>query len=252
MKKLLTILFLVCVSLVVLPIEKVYAFGGSEYEVHHIFPREHFAILGDQYCFKLTENEHKWVTFGKGFHEDWKRVTVPSLSDGLIKGDILEKDSGISNYAQRQAAIIAGMRILSYHTFMVNYNNADRNSDQVIDNSHFVATTFDFWGNLYYNLAYIVSLPAKMIHYLLYAVQNGGLMVAVFEIPWVLKEAVLGLGLSLIMLIIGPVIGFLCHPAWSIGGFLVSNYNWYYVNLLTSIFDILYCIVKGIWIILFW
>lgn len=232
--------------------------NASEYELHHIFPQENFRSLGDDYTIAVTYFEHKWITHGDGFHTDWDKRTKPSLQHGLIKGDIIV-DGNISNYAQRQAALIAGQRILSYQLFTVRYSNdqnaqdARKNGPNYSNSSHLLASSFDLCGNVLYNVSYVLSMPAKIIHFWIYTIGHWHPEYNLLGlIWWTLYEVVVGVCLAIIMLFVGSAIGIVCHPMWSIGGLVMSMENYYTVNLITTIYNLLDAWFGSLWIILFW
>lgn len=254
MKFLKKIFFLVIIAFCGLSfnIQTGYAFGNSTYESHHIFPQKRgFDHLGDESCFQLTEFEHRWVEYSGGFKGDWENFENGILSR---KGDFTEDSSTISNYGMRCAAYVAGKRILSYHLFTVDHNSKNGDGDRSI--SGLLATKFDFWGNIFYNLGYIMGIPAKLIHFWIYALPQHdsfyGQPSVGYLIFWGIKETILGLIQAVIMLFIGPIIGLIMHPLWSLGGLLFSTSNPILVNGLSTACWLIGVIVGPIVNIVIW
>ena len=65
----------------------VMAYGKSEYEYQHIYPRQYFQSLGDPYTFKVKEFEHRWIHVSKGYDNDWKDVKENTPWISRILGD---------------------------------------------------------------------------------------------------------------------------------------------------------------------
>jgi hypothetical protein len=223
-----------------------YAFGNSTYESHHIFPQRYFEQLGDSSCFQLREFEHKWVETSGGYTSDWEN------DEHWFSSFI--SDGNITSYGVRCAAFNAGTRILSYHLFVVDHNRTTGDGAREI--SGLTAWKFDFWSNIYYNIGYLCSIPAKIIHFWIYIIPLHNTFYGYpsigYLIGWSLWESFVGAILSIVMLFVGSVIGFIAHPLWSLGGFLVSLDNPVRVNLLSSLYWLIASVIKSIWILVFW
>ena len=52
------------------------AYGNSEYEFNHIYPRanDKYGSVGDPYTIEIKEFEHRWLHNSGGFDSDWNKV----------------------------------------------------------------------------------------------------------------------------------------------------------------------------------
>lgn len=238
----------------------VMAYGKSEYEYQHIYPRQYFQSLGDPYTFKLKEFEHRWIHVSKGYDNDWKDVkeNTPWISRILGDNYLLTDDGDISMYSKKNAAIIAASRHITYAFYLYDYNTEKSNM--------MTAMHFDGISNTLYNVSYLVSIPAKLIHFSAEMFQRGtcigngnkqeydGETISKMAI-WMVKETAIGIVLSVIMIPVGFIIGLTFHPfqtaanlLFSVSGFLDFFNN----NFIMTIGYFIKAFFHSIWIIFSW
>lgn len=263
--------FIIILALVVLLFIPTYvsAFGQSKYEYHHIFPRAHFGSIGDDSVIKLREFEHKWLHFTKGalvktdaprnkrgFDGDWNKVNISasykskSIKDWLWSGNY---ESGITAYGNRNGALIAGKRILSYKILTRDYD------DRGI--SGLLVTKFDGASNILYNVSYLLSIPSKAISFFKFAMNDPNIYTEgklitdfkkIYLMIWGTFQLVFGFFASIIMLYISPFIGFLAHPLQTIANLTISLSDPIHTNIIASLWGLVLAIAEPLLNLFFW
>lgn len=232
-------------------------FNRAGFEYHHLFAQEYFESAIDEsnkITLKLRNYEHVWWLHGySDFNNDWEKVekNVPFILK-LFGGSSnqLSKDGKISNYALRNGALIAGSRVISYQWVVYDYNK------KVITKPGFLfATHFDGVSNLLYNVSYILSIPAKAIHFTIMCIKSipeYGFGDSLRMFVWMLLQQVIGLISSIVMVFVGTIIGLLCHPLQTLGNLTVSFSNPLMNNLLVTLIDLIKAIFLPVIHIIFW
>lgn len=266
-----TLLLLMLLIIFLTISSSVLAYGNSEYEYHHIFPRQYFNSLGDNSTFKLKEYEHRWIHNSGGFDKDWEEaVDGVSIFPEWIKDPETElySDSNIKDnikiYSKRKAAMIAGSRFVSYHFLVYDYNSFKKGGGKKINKpGMFLSFHLDGVSNLLYNLSYITSIPAKTLHFTLEifkrstGIFNGrrskyGLWKGIKMFVWMTISEVIGFFSATIMLWLGTIIGAIFHPLETLSGILISITDPILTNILMSLVDLAVSVVKPLINILFW
>lgn len=245
----------------------VLAYGNSEYEYHHIFPRQYFNSLGDNTTIKLKEYEHRWIHNSGGFDKDWEdAVDFVSILPEWIKDPKTElyNDHNIKTYSKRKAAMIAGNRFVSYHFLVYDYDSFKKGGGRKINKPGMLLSFhLDGVSNLLYNLSYITSIPAKTIHFSLEifkrstGIFNGrrakyGLWKGLKMFIWMAISELIGFFSATIMLGIGTIIGTIFHPLETTSGILISITDPFMSNILMSLYDLTLSTIKPFFNILFW
>ncbi len=120
---------------------------------------------------------------------------------------------------------------------------------------NYVATSLDFSTNVLYNFSYIVNTPSKLLHNIKTDIaiekdyfSNSGMLsrsigagTKIAFIFWDILQAVTGIGLALVMLLLGSLIGLLFHPIHSIVNLIPALWNvcvtlWHAVAYLFNLF----------------
>ena len=254
------------ISLLMILSSNGYSFGRSILEYHHLYKQEYYGEYGHKYTEEMYEFEHRWITISGGYDVDWDKAALGSTNllsrifGSKYNSDKLYNDEGhILMYSKKNAAIIAGSRHFSYHFFTYDYN------------SHAItgllSAHFDGASNILYNVAYICSIPAKIIHFSWFCCkpnnylmdQNGSGCIQDYSIIARLRmfllmlwSLLLGLVYSIIMLFVGTLIGLCCHPFETIGNITVSFVDPMRNNLLISIIELCKAIIKPLISIVYW
>lgn len=231
----------------------------SEVDYHHIYPQQYFKSVGHPYTFELKTYDHIWLHSSGGFDNDWEKVAdnVPFIWKMFGNPQIADEDA-VTMYSKRNAALITGSRIISYTIFTYDYRNKGK--------SGLLAMHFDGVSNALYNVSYIMSIPAKFVHFSLECFKRGtgmfngnrkvyGIAVATTMFLWMLWTLFSGLLLAIVGLFIGTLIGIVCHPFQTLGNLIFSANgisDAFMNNLLVSLFDMACAVIKPLWQILFW
>jgi len=267
MKSKILFLLLVTLFIIITISSSTLAYGNSEYEYHHIFPRQYFNSLGDNTTFKIKEYEHRWIHNSGGFDKDWEdAVDFVSILPKWIKNPKTElySDSNIKTYAKRKAAMIAGSRFVSYHWLVYDYNSFKTGGGKKINKPGiFLSFHLDGVSNMLYNISYITSIPAKTFHFTLEifkrttGIFNGNK--AKYDIwkglkmfVWLTISEIIGFISASIMLGIGTIIGTIFHPLETLSGILVSLTDPFMSNIIISTYDLILATIKPFFNVLFW
>lgn len=255
----------------------VYSFGVSKYEYHHIYPKQYFdnedfvnsldiSEYVDKRVIKLREFEHFWIHYSpetlidsgstkyeKGFDGDWEKVN----HDKTIKPTgviipIFTTRFAVTPYTKRKTAIILGSRLISYRIVTYDYD-----SHKV---KGLLSGEFDLVSNLLYNTAYITAIPAKAISFGKFILQDrpvfkSGLLSVFGKFylwAWLIIQLIWGFICAMVMLLVGTILGFLCHPLDSLGGLLFSFHDLFTTNLITSCYDFGVALLKPLINIFYW
>lgn len=234
-----------------------HGYGNSEYEYQHIYPQQYFNRAGDSYTFKLKEYEHRWVHVSGGYDSDWEAVDekIPFLAKLFGINYLKDDDGSVSLFAKKNAAIIAGARHITYAFVLYDYRSRDI--------TMLTAMHFDGVSNILYNGTYILSIPAKIIHFTSECFKRGtglfngdksvyGLAAAGWMFLWMLWETIIGLIFAIVMIPVGAIIGTLCHPFQTLANLTISFSDPFTNNILSTALYTLFAVLKSIIIIFFW
>jgi hypothetical protein len=205
--------------------------GGERYQYHHSFPQAHFgktdAANTATIRTKLLDHDGQGGYTHNVYDADahWKAAILSSDKDKLA----LE----FSAYYKRKAALIAGRGTISYGLIAYDHEKRDKElrlgeSGEIGAQVAFIppeptllwAVRFDGVSNLLYNVSYIFSIPAKLMHGTRLVCFNSNYGWS--DWCWLLGQLVVGFFLACIMLFFGTAIGTICHP-WETLGNLTIN-----------------------------
>lgn len=221
----------------------------AQFEYNHLYPQEHFKDAQeeiDSVTLRLRNYEHiRWLHSKSHYDEDWEKVknNVPLMFKIFGGADAqLVEDGDIRLYAKRNAAMIAGSNVISYQWLVFNYKTKNISLPKPL-----FAMNFDGVSNLLYNITYITSIPYKFIHFSILcfnSIQDFGVLESLKLFIWMLIQLLFGFYSAIIMLIVGPVVGLICHPLETLGNLTFSLKSPTMNNLIVTIFDLIISIVK--------
>lgn len=203
----------------------------QRYQYHHYFPQSYFGGgIENSDTVALDTYDHS----GRGGYnhsifndlDQWRslRELNPEKMDRLL--------STHNALAKRKSALFLGRGVIDYCLVNYDYNGkiyesggffTERYSYRPVMKPLFlICMKFDAVSNVLYNVSYIFSIPAKLIHGT--KVSNG-----IGDYTGIVLQLAIGGTLASIMIPAGFTIGFICHPFESLAnmfvGFSVSSYS---------------------------
>lgn len=97
-----------------------------------------------------------------------------------------------------------------------------------IKTGNWLPTTLDFSTNVLYNVSYILNTPVKLVHNIKanFQIDDAIFPLSQFErwvfVFWDILHAVSGVGIAFIMILLGGILGLVCHPIHSVVNFIPS------------------------------
>lgn len=217
----------------------------QRYQYHHYFPQSYFGGgVENSDTVALDEYDHS----GRG---GYTHSTFNDLSKWRSLLDSNQKEIGPllatqNAFSKRKSALFLGRGVIDYCFVNYNFNGDKYVSGGLFRDKHsyrptmkpmfLICMKYDSASNILYNVSYIFSIPAKLIHGVKVANGIDDYLKIVLHLAW-------GGILAVAMLAIGTVAGFLCHPFESFANFFVGtnfssiDYS-YHVNLVYYLVDL--------------
>ncbi|TYT75229.1 hypothetical protein [Desulfobotulus mexicanus] len=216
-------------------------------QYHHYFPQSFFGSgQNNQDSVALKKIDH----FNRGGYNHAIFKDLNEWAKLSNKGAPLNEHNA---FTKRKAAIFLGRGVISYQFANFNYTEKKEKcysffcvpGKPYVKPEFLIAMKFDAVSNVLYNVSYIFSVPAKIIH---------STRVAEGPIEW-MKTIVLLLFsgfIAFFMIFIGAIIGFICHPFQSLANLLISLDGGYQTHLLYSLLDLFWnAILLSLWDIIY-
>jgi len=199
--------------------------GGSQYQYHHVFPQ---TLFGETSADNSATIRTKLLDhYGGGGYTHEVYDSLAHWEEVKLGSDENTKPLPFSAYYKRKAALITGRSTISYGLVAYNHNYRDYELN-FMGIAKFIppkptilwATQYDGVSNILYNVSYIFSIPAKLIHGTILAIKKEHYGFS--DWVWMLSQLIVGLVLAIVMLFLGTVIGIVCHPFETLSNLTVN------------------------------
>lgn len=225
----------------------------QKYQYHHYFPQSYFGS-GENNSDTVALNPYDHSNRG-GYNHGIFNDLAKWRSLEAAGAPIYEQNA----FSKRKAALFLGRGVIDYCFGNYDYVGQRYESGGFLTGGSYsyyptkkplflICMKFDAVSNLLYNVSYIFSIPAKLIHST--KVADG-----IMDYIGIVISLAFGTLMSVVMISVGTIVGFICHPFESLANLIVgfdislsadfiknlldTNYI-YHVNLIYSLVDLLW------------